>query len=168
MMRKQQLLAALAVSGVLVTVTAAAAVPGQGPSVTSAPRQVVTFVYDEPFNGGTTKYVNLGKPGLGPGDMFLTTGVPMLSHGTTERIGLEDGSETVVSAKHNGTVEMNMTLRLHDGLVMLSGVVRHTDAPFRVPVVGGTGAYATARGQMSELREDDNQNVTVIKVQLFL
>jgi hypothetical protein len=129
---------------------------------------VVTFVYDEPVNGGTTKYVNLGKPKLGPGDMFLTNGVPMLSHETGERIGVEDGTETVVSIKHDGTVEMNMTLRLHDGLVMLSGVVRHTDTPFRIPVVGGTGAYANATGQMTELREDDKRKVTVIEVKLFL
>ena len=33
---------------------------------------------------------------------------------------------------------------------------------------GGTGAYANATGQMTELREDDNRNVTVIEVQLAL
>jgi hypothetical protein len=168
-MRRTHLLAGLAATAVLATVSTAAATPDpESASSNSVGHRKVTFTYDEPFDGGTTKYVNLDKPELGPGDMFLTTGVPMLSEGTTKRIGMDDGTETVVSASHDGTVEMNMTLRLHDGLVMLSGVVRHTDKPFRLPVVGGTGAYSNATGQMSQLRLDDHRKVTIIKVELFL
>jgi hypothetical protein len=166
-MRTTHLIGALATTAVLATVSTAAAAPSPEQGASAGHRKI-TFTYDEPFNGGTTKYVNLSKPALGPGDMFLTSEVPMLSEGTAERIGVEDITETVVSVRHDGTVEMNTTLRLRDGLVMLSGVVRHTDTPFRLPVVGGTGAYANVTGQMTELREDDDRKVTVIKVELNL
>ena len=49
---------------------------------------------------------------------------------------------------------------------MLSGVVRHTDTPFRLAVVGGTGAYAGARGQISQVKEDRRHKVTVLQLDL--
>lgn len=166
-MRRAHVLGSLALTTILITTAAAAATTGHQPSrAGSAALDTVTLVYDEPFNGGTGTFVDLGKPGLGAGDIFLTTGVPMLSHHTGKRIGVEDGTEIIISGAHDGTVEMNMTLRLPDGLVMLSGVVRHTDQPFRLPVVGGTGTYADVTGQMSEIRENRKKNVTVIKLEL--
>jgi len=168
-MRRPHLLAVLATTGVLVTASAATAAQESGaPSGVAAGDGSITFIYDEPFDGGSLKYVNLDKHKLGPGDMFLFHGVPMLEHGTDERIGVVDGTETVASVRHDGTVEMNMTLRLDDGLVMVSGVVRHTDKPFRIPVVGGTGAYANATGQMSVIREDVKRKVSVIKMELVV
>jgi hypothetical protein len=98
--------------------------------------------------------------------MFLTVGVPMLDHATGDRIGAMDGTEIIDSARHDGTVEMNETLRFDDGLVILSGVVRHTDEPFRLAVVGGTGAYTGAHGQVSQLREDRHRKVTVLRLDL--
>jgi hypothetical protein len=167
-MRTAPVLSALVVAGVLMASSASAAPAPQASAAHEDARRSITFIYDAPFDGGTTTYVDLGTPEFGPGDMFLATDVPMLAHNSNRRIGVEDGTEIVVSTEHDGTVETHGTLRLRGGLVMTSGVVRHSDTPFRVPVVGGTGTYANATGQLTILREDSARKVTVIEVRLFL
>jgi hypothetical protein len=125
------------------------------------------LLLDEPFEGGTTKFVDLGAKGISPGDMFLLTGLPAYSHRTGRRIGTFDGRETIVSAQHDGVVDQSGTLRLRDGLVMVGGVLRHDDTPFSFPVIGGTGRYAKARGQIMQVREDPARKVTVLRLDLY-
>lgn len=166
-MRRALIATALAAAGIAATpAVIAASEPATSQSTATATATPTSFVYAQPFDGGRDKYVDLAKHGIGPGDMFLFTEVPMLSEDTTTRIGLIDGTETIASARHDGTVEMNMTLRLPDGLVMVAGVVRHNDKPFALPVVGGTGAYSHATGQWTQLREDRREKVTIIRVDL--
>jgi len=154
------------VAGVLVAGSTAAVAGGEARRQAPTP-VTTTIVYDEPFTGGHNHYVDLGKKGLGPGDMFLGVGLPIFDDETGDRIGSTDGTEVILSGRHDGTVEMNGTLRLDGGLVMLSGVVRHTDNPFRLPVVGGTGAYAAVRGQLTQLREDRHRKLTVVQLDLI-
>ena len=165
-MRRTTTFTAIAAAVVLVA-GSASAVSGGSPSGVVEPTPTTSqIVFYEPFTGGHSHYVDLGKKGLGAGDLFLGVGSPMLDHDTGLKIGSADGTETIVSARHDGTVEMDETLRLADGLVMLSGVVRHTDTPFRLAVVGGTGAYAGARGQISQVKEDRRHKVTVLQLDL--
>jgi hypothetical protein len=60
---------------------------------------------------------------------------------------------------------MAATLRLADGTVHGAGIVRHTDAPPRLPVTGGTGAYASTRGQVT-ITEDDARTRTIMRLEL--
>jgi len=121
-----------------------------------------TLTFSTPFNGGVTRHVDLGKQGISAGDVFLVTGVPMNADG--ERIGTMDGLETIVSTAHDGTVSQQLTLRLARGMIMLEGVGRHTDTPFRLAVVGGTRDYAFARGQLTLLREDNTHGVVFFRL----
>ena len=45
-------------------------------------------------------------------------------------------------------------------------IIRHTDALARLPVTGGTGAYAGARGQVT-ITEDDARKLTVMRLELL-
>ena len=143
---------------------AAQSTPASGSSSVNSGREVLTLAV--PWTGGHQQYVDLGAKGMGPGDLFLTTDVPVLNNTTGARIGTTDGVELIVSALHDGTVTNQMTFRLPGGHVDVNGVVRHTDQPFRVPVVGGTGRYARVRGQLTLLREDERRKVEVFQLDL--
>jgi hypothetical protein len=62
-------------------------------------------------------------------------------------------------------VSFNGTIRLHDGTIQLAGVVRH-DRPGRLAVIGGTGAYAGARGEMTD-SEDETRKVSIERITLL-
>ena len=47
---------------------------------------------------------------------------------------------------------------------MFEGIGRHTDTPFRLAVVGGTGNYAFARGQLTVLHEGHSRGVVVFRL----
>ena len=147
----------LGLAGALLMASGAAADAGQR---RTAPQQ--TFTFTTLFEGGTTRYVDLGKKGISAGDLFLTTGTPVYAQG--KRIGTMDGVETIVTAAHDGTVSQQGTLRLAGGNIMLEGIGRHTDTPFRLAVVGGTRDYAFARGQLTVLREDNSRGVVVFRL----
>jgi hypothetical protein len=119
-----------------------------------------------PFEGGDFHYIDLGKKGLGPGDMFTIAGLPVHDENTGRRVGSVDASETILSARHDGTVIQEATYRLRGGTVTVAGAIRHTDQPTRLPVTGGTGDYLGVTGQLVDLREDNDRNVTIFKLVL--
>ena len=124
-----------------------------------------TLTLTTPFDGGTARQVDVGKRGFSAGDMFTVTGQPVSDGATGRRVGSLDAIETVVSRLHDGTVSMAATLRLADGTVHGGAVIRHTDAPARLPVTGGTGAYAGASGQLT-VTEDAARKMTVMRLEL--
>jgi hypothetical protein len=128
--------------------------------------QAQSITFTTPFNGGKTHQVDLGKKGLGPGDMFLSVGSPLHDNATGARLGSMDGIETIVARAHNGTVGELVTLRLNGGRVTLSGIIRHNDTPISLPVTGGTGSYSGVGGQLTELREDNKRKVIVFRLDL--
>jgi hypothetical protein len=119
------------------------------------------------FQGGHQRLINRGPKSIGPGDLFLSTGMPVLDTATGHRIGTSDATELIVSTRHDGTVLGQSTLRLRGGHVELDGVVRHTDSPFRVSITGGTGRYLGVGGQLTMLREDDVHKAVVMKLELI-
>jgi hypothetical protein len=125
-----------------------------------------TMVLAFPFQGGHQRFIDRGKKGISPGDLFLGTGLPILDNATGKRIGTGDSVELIVSARHDGTVTNQSTLRLPGGHVELDGVVRHTDHPFRTTVIGGTGRYLGVGGQLTLLRENTHRKVVVMKLEL--
>jgi len=120
----------------------------------------------EPFVGGKTRYLDVGKKGISPGDMFLSTDVPLSDLQTGKRVGTSDGMETFVSLRHQGTVWLHVAGRLRDGRIEGSGLLRHSDRRQSLPVTGGTGAYAGARGEMT-VTEDRKHKRNVITVTLL-
>ena len=72
----------------------------------------------------------------------------------------------IVSARHDGTVTSQSTLRLPGGHIDIDGVIRHTDHPLRNTVTGGTGRYLGVGGQLTLLREDQHRKVEVMRLEL--
>ena len=155
---------ALALAGVVATGGLAATAANSGatatveqPSVSSATQ---TLVFTTPWGDvGDFTYVDLGKKGEGPGDLFLFGRIPM--HARGERVGTLEGTETIISAAHIGTVTQEVTLRLPGGRVMVSGAGRHDDTPFQLAVVGGTGRFLKARGMLVVVGEDEERKVSI-------
>lgn len=137
--------------------------PGRSPT----PPVVQTMLLDTPFQGGHTKFIDHGHNGVGPGDLFLSTDLPVFKHGTHKKVGEIDATELIVSNRHNGTVTGQSTLRLPGGTLEGGGVIRHTDHPSRGAVIGGTGPYLGVTGQVTVLREDTKHKVTVIRIELL-
>ena len=136
------------------------------PSAEPSPgRQQLTL--SSPFEGGDFHYIDLGKKGLGPGDMFTITGLPVHDENTGRRIASVDADETILSARHDGTVIQEATYRFADGTVTVAGAIRHTDHPIRLPVTGGTGEYVGVTGQLRELREDNDRKVVIFRLVLI-
>lgn len=125
-----------------------------------------TLTFTEPFVGGKTRYVDVGRKGISPGDVFLSTDVPLFDLQSGKRVGTSDGMETFVSLRHQGTVWLHVTGRLRDGRIEAAGLLRHSDRRQSLPVTGGTGAYAGARGEMT-VTENRKHKRNVITVTLL-
>jgi hypothetical protein len=145
-------------------VSVALAIDGAGDgSALEAPR---TLTLSTPFVGGKTHEIDLGRKGIGAGDMFLSTGAPLRDEQTGRRVGAFEGIETILSAAHNGTVNQSGAIRLRDGRIEVAGTLRHTDRGQALAIIGGTGAYANARGEVTE-RENERRKVTIMRVTLL-
>jgi hypothetical protein len=125
-----------------------------------------TMSLDFPWQGGHQRFVDIGKKGITPGDLFLGVGMPILDHATGDRIGTSDAVELILSGRHDGTVTDQTTLRLPGGHIDLDGVIRHTDKPLRMTVTGGTGRYVGVGGQLVLLKEDAKHKLEVMKLEL--
>jgi hypothetical protein len=144
---------------------AAAALTGAvalGHSAASATDRARTIVFTEPFVGGHNRYLDLGRKGISPGDMFLSTDVPIYD-ARGKRVGSSDGMETIVSGRHNGTVMLTGAARLRDGRIEVAALLRHSDREETGIVVGGTGAYAGARGYATVVEDRKHKrNITTV------
>ena len=99
------------------------------------------------------------KEGARPGDMFVSSDMPVHNASTGERIGSMDGWEIILSAHHDGSVAGATVLRLADGNVTIDGIVRHTDEPNIFAVTGGTGTYVGVSGTLTVVRENTRRKV---------
>ncbi len=163
-------LALLSLAGLSGLALALGQAPGSGDAPAAESPQTVTerLTLSTPFGEGNEDfhYIDLGKPGLGPGDQFTLVGLPVQNEATHQRIGFEDGLETILSGWHDGTVHQSLTFRFKGGTVAVAGNLRHTDQPIRLPVVGGTGEYTGVTGQLTEIREDAERKVSIFRLLL--
>ena len=127
---------------------------------------VEVMLVDIPWTGGHMGYLDAGKKGLGPGDQFFLTDLPVYEHGTSHRIGSLDAVELILSARHDGTVTDDSTYRFPGGTVNTHCVLRHTDDPNRCAVSGGTGDYLGVSGQVTYVRENSKRKVSVVRLEL--
>jgi hypothetical protein len=139
-----------------------------GVPTASAVDAPITMTFTEPFvgGGGQNKYVDLGRKGMSAGDIILHTSQPAIDAHTGRRVGSSDGVETILSLKHPGTVAVADTVRLPHGHIQVAGTVRHTDRSPALAVIGGTGAYANARGQVT-VSEDTKHKRNLITITLL-
>ncbi len=161
-------LSMLGVAGLGGVVLALGPAPGSGLAPSAEPAAPVTerLTLSSPFEGGDSHYIDLGKKGLGAGDVFTSVGVPVHDETTHRRVGSMDGMETILSRWHAGTVSQTFTFRFKGGTVSVAGTLRHTEKPLRMPVVGGTGEYADVTGQMILGREDRERKVSITRLVL--
>jgi hypothetical protein len=157
--------AAIAASAAVVGIGALQASGQATPTAASidTPR---TLTLSTPFEGGKSRHIDVGKKGLGPGDLSFSTDIPVRDEQTGRRAGELDGMEMILSPAHNGTVHLSAALRLPDGTIELAGTLRHTDPGEPLAIIGGTGAYANARGDVTT-REDGGRKVNVMTVNLL-
>jgi hypothetical protein len=127
-----------------------------------------TLMFSEPFAARDRhyQYVDLGKKGMSPGDVILHTRSPGVDARTGRRLGSSDGVETILSLKHAGTVAVSDTVRLPGGRIQVAGSVRHGERTQALAVIGGTGRYANARGQVT-ITEDTKHKRNLITVTLL-
>jgi hypothetical protein len=125
-----------------------------------------TMMINVPWQGGHGHYLDNGRKGLGPGDLFLGTDLPVFDEVTGERIGTSDSVELILSARHDGTVTDQTTFRFAGGHVDVDGIIRHTDKPLRMTVTGGTGRYLGVSGQLTLVKEDAHRKVEVMRLEL--
>ena len=62
--------------------TAAASAASAGASRPSTETMVLAF----PWQGGHQRFIDTGKKGIGPGDVFLGVGMPILNNRTGDRV----------------------------------------------------------------------------------
>lgn len=159
------LLASLA-TGTAIVLAATPTVATMPKKAATSSSETETMVLAFPWVGGHQRFIDTGKKGIGPGDLFLGVDMPILNNDTGKQIGTSDAVELIVAARHDGTVTSQTTLRFPGGHIDLDGVVRHTDQPFRITVTGGTGRYLGVGGQLTLLRSDEHRKVEVEKLEL--
>jgi hypothetical protein len=153
-------------AGTAIVLAGTPTVGTEAAGVAAASPETETMVLAFPWVGGHQRFIDRGKKGIGPGDLFLGVDMPVLDNRTGKRIARSDAVELIVSGRHDGTVTSQSTLRLPGGHVELDGVVRHTDQPFRTSVIGGTGRYLGVGGQITLLKSDEDRKVEVMKLVL--
>lgn len=135
-MKPLPLVLAAAAASTAIAVTAAS---GQSaPAPAPVPR---TFSVPAAPIPGTAAYVDTGKHGDSPGDV-LATSQRLLEAGKPAGTA----TLTAISAGPGGRLlEFTATITLKDGTVTLAGL-NGPGHHIALPIVGGTGAYAGARG----------------------
>jgi hypothetical protein len=153
-MKRLSLLAAAVATAIAVCVVLAAAGGAQTPG-----GRTLTFLDDT--NHGTQAFVDnapkspvrnpqSGRFRLSTGDTLYVRS-PILDDASGKRIGTAYSQFTVLKGNSfaNAVFRGHGAFVLHDGQIVADGVFRIANATNTVAVLGGTGAYASARGSMT-------------------
>jgi hypothetical protein len=159
-------LSAVALGSILTLAHGADADPAEGPQAPTSAAVVESMRLEVPFQGGADAFIDLGKKGLGAGDLFVGSDLPVSNPSTGKKVGSMDGWEIILSAHHNGSVAGGTALRLADGNVIIDGMVRHTDDPNVFAVTGGTGSYVGVGGTMTVVRENTRRKVVIMRLEI--
>jgi allene oxide cyclase-like protein len=149
----------LAVAAIALAGTAYATTPDHHPG-----GHVRTIELVETSDTPKLTFVDLDKPGLGPGDHVVTTDQVASPDGTPaggmsqECTLIEPGTNLITS-----TYECSGSLTLDDGTITNSGPFVPAQPDQAVAVTGGTGEFATARGQVTIRAEQDRITVKLAR-----
>jgi hypothetical protein len=108
--------------------------------------------------------VDLGDPGPSPGDkVVVTDGVVREGNGAAGTVS-QDCTLTEVGASFpTSTFECSGSIALAEGVITQQGPFVPARPEQRAAVTGGTGAFRTARGEVSVEAEADRIVVTLIR-----
>jgi hypothetical protein len=116
-----------------------------------------------------SEFLDLGSQGFSLGDQQIFAD-DLYDHQGGTKVGSDGVVCTVVrvtdATAGSGTAQCVATASLADGQITTQGFISFTGgvlpAPFQNAITGGTGAYATARGQITvEELSDTESNITV-------
>ena len=125
-----------------------------------------TILLTQPWTGGHGHYLDRGRKGPSWGDVFMGIDVPLIDESTGDRVGSSDAVEFILGGRHDGTVTSQQTLRLPRGHIEIDGIIRHTDDPLRMTVIGGTGDFQGVGGRLVAT-ENTKRKVSILKVELI-
>ena len=151
-----------AATALATTLTATAAPPAAATTATAESRHPGTVLrYDIRFRPFAENYVDVGSPGPGIGDMLVFQDQILDRRG--RQVGVEGGTCTITALLADGfQTHCVGTVSLPAGQIAFQGLV--SDAPEkRMAVVGGTGRYRTAAGELTvvELGHDEAGTLTI-------
>jgi len=164
-MRRTRWVAGLVTAGVvggtaLVASLSASAAPAPAAAPAAAAAGPV-LRYDIVFRPQVENYVDVGTPGPGVGDLLVFQDRILDRHG--RQVGVQGGTCTITALLADGfQTHCVGTVSLPGGQIAFQGLV--TDAPEkRMAVVGGTGRYRSAAGELTvlELGHDEAGTLTV-------
>lgn len=153
-------------TGALVAAAVLTAAAGASTVITTGPASAGTSSSPSTFSlriyPGSEKNLDLGRSGFSAGDQDLFTGTLVRSG---KHVGHMVGSCTTVRVGAASADQLcEWSLRLADGQITAAGSVisgEHGPGSFAVPILGGTGHYATAAGQLKITASDGAIPVTV-------
>jgi hypothetical protein len=163
--RRSTWLVGLVVTGVVgggaVSASAASGpAPATAAAAAAAPSRPTVLRFDIAFRPQEENFVDIGTPGPGIGDLLVFQD-RILASG--RQVGVEGGSCTITAILADGfQTHCVGTVSLPGGGIAFQGLV--TDKPEkRMAVVGGTGRYRTAAGELTvlELGHDEAGTLTV-------
>jgi hypothetical protein len=142
-------------AGVLVLVGGGLATALAGNHITSPETLVLTETQTK------TKFIDAGKPGYGPGDVFL-----FVSSLTDKANGSKAGSVRGQCTQHIGhwqTCEAGAFLG-DRGEIFVAGVIDTNQQSFDIAITGGTGEFDNARGTVHIESVSDNVSTDTVNL----
>jgi hypothetical protein len=130
-----------------------------------APR---TLTFTEPFSANDRHYtyVDVGRRGMSRGDVIVHVDSPGIDATSGRRTASSDGIQTILSVKRPGAIAISDTIRLAGGRLQIAGTVRNGERTQALAVIGGTGRYANARGDVT-ITEDTAHRRNLITVRIL-
>jgi hypothetical protein len=128
--------------------TGAAAVLGSTGAASAGTAAASAHTFTVTARHGSESNIDLGASGFSAGDVDLFTG-PLIRGG--HRAGYMVGSCTTARVAKTADQLCEFVLHLGAGQITASGTVRSGEGgpgTFQLPILGGTGRYATAAGQI--------------------
>jgi hypothetical protein len=150
----------LAVGAIAVAGSAYAATPGKS----HYGDHVRTIKLVETSDTPNLTFIDLGKPGLSPGDNVVTSDKVAYANGRpagvmTQACTLTEPGVNLLAS----TFECYGSIALADGTITNSGPFLPNAPEQSIAVTGGTGEFATARGEVSVRAEQDQITVRLVR-----
>ena len=130
---------------------------GATPAHNNTAQEAHVLTFDVGLRDFDKNYVDIGTAGPGVGDLLVFQD-RIFREGTKTKIGVEGGSCIVTALLRKGfQTHCTGTVSLGRGQISFQGLV--TDAPRKaMAVVGGTGAYEGAGGELILVENGDGTN----------